>query len=48
MKTEAKKIPTTFNEHKPWSNSGHGLPCVVVEDDAEPFIRKEGTYSMAL
>ena len=36
----SKKIPTTFNEHKPWSNSGHGLPYVVVEDDAEPFIRK--------
>ena len=37
--TRTKAIPDAFN-HMPWNNSEPALPVVVVEDDAEPFVRK--------
>ena len=38
--TRTKPIPDAFKPHMPWNHSGAGLPVVVVEDDAEPFVRK--------
>ena len=38
--SRTKPIPDAFKPHMPWNNTGAGLPVVVVEDDAEPFVRK--------